>query len=379
MNIIYISQVDFDNKNDGVAKKVLTQLKAFTKLGIDADYFDYSERIACVNYINSVAKKVDRKRGFLKRTVFWKSINCYLKDKSYDYAYIRYPYFDKRVLEVAKTLRSHGTRIILEVPSFPIKFSLLPLKEKMLFMIDYFYQKKVTHYIDDIIYIGNETDNIFGKKGKRIYNGIPDAVLEIGQTGFNYDFKSINMIAVSSMTSSHGYERIIRGIYNYYHTNGPKKNINLYLVGSGRSEKQYRYLVKKYCLNERVSFCGPLCGKKLEELFEVATIGLGCFGLYKNGSNDVSSLKAKEYLMRGLPFVNSGYEIGIDNDFEFQLAIPNNSAPVDIDKVIDFVDRIAKYDKKTISANMREFALANMTWESIFIHYLPFLNTNHEK
>lgn len=365
-SVFFLSQVDFNNKSDGVFKKTISQIEAFDKLGFRVVYFDYSSFLIC-DYLNKSKEQPYLAKGLIRRSVYWKTAHNYInKTPSFNYAFIRYSFFDINVFKTIKLLQKKGTKIILEIPTYPIIFSKLILKEKCLYLIDSFFRNRVSKYIYRLVYIGDKHDFIFGKKAFRICNGFPTDLLRIEKTGFNYIGNVVNLISVSCMSESHGYERIIEGLHLYY-LNHPKAKVlvKLHLVGDGRCKKRYYDLVSKYNLEEYVFFYGRLFGEKLTELYSIATLGLGSFGLFKSGLNEISSLKNKEYMIRGLPFVNGGKEIDVPDIFPYQLTVPNNKEPVNIDSFVKFVSYLEKIGKKKIMNEMNSFAIDNFSWEKI--------------
>lgn len=71
----------------------------------------------------------------------------------------------------------------------------------------------------------------------------------------------IHIVIVSSMRHWHGYERMIKGLNEYYNNHGDR-NILLHLVGDGR-EGKYQELTEKYSLQDHVIFHGAMHGENL--------------------------------------------------------------------------------------------------------------------
>ena len=169
------------------------------------------------------------------------------------------------------------------------------------------------------------------------------------------------------MTPSHGYDRLIKGLHNYYNKKSEdKRRVDFYLVGGGTCLKEYINLTNEYKLDKYVHFTGFLRGKELDEIYKLASLGVGCLGLYRNGHQACSALKTKEYLIRGIPFIVAGEEIGISNKFKYMLNIPNDSSDVDIDEILKFNARIEKEDQEFIAKEMKKFAIENFKWDIIF-------------
>lgn len=187
----------------------------------------------------------------------------------------------------------------------------------------------------------------------------------------------INLIAVAQFQKSHGYERIIRSIHNYYSTGSSQYEVMLYMVGEGGEKKTYERLVKRYSLEDRVIFCGYRDRDELEELYDRADIALGCFGFYKRGISKSSALKTREYLLHGLPVISGCQEdIFRDNkDISFYMEVANDNSDIDFNEIVEFYRRI--YEGKTVNeirSMIREFAYNTIDVSITFKPVIEYLS-----
>ena len=162
------------------------------------------------------------------------------------------------------------------------------------------------------------------------------------------------------MQKHHGYERIIKGMYEYKKGGGDRK-IKLYLVGEGSRIGYYKKLVATLGMGDDVIFCGKKAGKDLEEMYDMADIGLGSFGFHLIGDEDQisSTLKTREYLAYGLPFVSACTEDVFMNDSEceFYLNVPDDDTTVSMDKIIEMYDNLkSSYTKAELRQHIHEYA-----------------------
>src|SRR5699024_9981248 len=102
----------------------------------------------------------------------------------------------------------------------------------------------------------------------------------------------------------HGYPKIIKGLYEYYKTGGLKE-IEIHFVGEFR--KETKDLVEKLGLNDKVVFHGKKYGEELNEIYNMANLGIGALSP-RAGAEHGSSIKTKEYFAKGLPFINGWKE-----------------------------------------------------------------------
>ena len=177
--------------------------------------------------------------------------------------------------------------------------------------------------------------------------------------------KTIHLIAVSNMYYPHGYDRVIRGLGEYYARADRPYEILLTLVGDGPCKDSYLAEAKALHIADHIALPGVLYGDALTRAYRQATLGIGGLGLFRDGFTEGSLLKVKEDLTRGLPFVYAGTEIGRDADFPFALQIPNDEQPVSIEAILDFVDSFSSLGSETVAAQMRSYAEEHFSWETI--------------
>ena len=105
---------------------------------------------------------------------------------------------------------------------------------------------------------------------------------------------------MANLSFWHGYDRMIKGLYNYYQNNN---NFPVFLkfIGDGPEKQKLMFLVEKLKLQQYVSFKGKVDGKELDVHFDGMHIGIDVLGMFRRGFNESSSLKAREYCARGIP------------------------------------------------------------------------------
>lgn len=96
-------------------------------------------------------------------------------------------------------------------------------------------------------------------------------------------------------------------------------------------------LVNDCDFNEHVVFHGAKYGDELDELYDLADAGLAAFGSYKEGIEKLCTIKAREYLAKGIPVV-LGCE---DNLFlneakRYGIIFPNDDSIIDILTIVSF-------------------------------------------
>ena len=113
----------------------------------------------------------------------------------------------------------------------------------------------------------------------------------------------------------------------------------------------------------------------MTEIFQTADIGMDCFGSYKRNVSVSSSLKTREYLARGLPVISGcRQDIFEQSPCAWHLEFPNDSTPVDIQKVFDFYDSLFRgREKKAVFSEIRKYAERNAAMEKTLAPVIQYL------
>lgn len=177
-------------------------------------------------------------------------------------------------------------------------------------------------------------------KGYRCYtvsNGI-DTSRFPALDPLTYDGESLRMIMASTSGHEwHGLDRLIEGLRRY---RGPVQ-VHLDLVGRFTSTVQQ--LVARHQLESQVTFHPPSKGPELQQLLVQSHLGIGSLGMHRIPLRQGSVLKVKEYMALGIPFVVAHEEVDLVDCPEFApfyLQLPADDSPVDIARMVDFVESV---------------------------------------
>ena len=368
--VLVLGQVLLQDEASGVTQKTLSQARAFASMGAQVDCVGYfMNTIASYRFFGKdrsgphTISRIQNQR--MKRFSFWHAVSRHVAKQPYDLVYLRYPSIDFQVLHTLKVIKKHCRNFVLEIPSYP-----LMCFDNNFFSVSQFRLSNLLHryckrIFDKVVYVGNRSPEIFGIVAQQIPNGIPEAIRDLPETGFHLGQNTLRLICVSNMFLSHGYDRLVQGLGNYYATAKQPIQVELLFVGNGPCRPVYESLAKELNITKYIKFLGPLEGNALTAVYCKAALGIGPLGLYRKGYREASTLKTKEYLIRGLPFVYAGKEIGLDEDFPFALRVPNDESPISIEALIGFVNSYCSMDPKEVSKQMREYAENYFTWETI--------------
>lgn len=363
--VLLLAQVEYSDRADGVQKKVRAQADAFERLGNEVHcvfYFHNKVTLSktnCTNYIT-----LDRHGGYNRRMYFWKKVKG-LVSHDYDLVFIRYSFIDIQVLEVLKKIHNCEVPIVIEIPSIETPLYMYKGIARIQYCIDKILGKKCKKYVNKVLYIGEGKRKALGCTAYSIPNGIPYGYDNIERTGYVCSKKVIRLLAVSMMGKSRGFDRVVRGCINYYKNKNRTIRIEVSFVGEGECLSELKEMTAANSLEDCIFFRGKLSGEALEKEFKEATLGIGCLGLFHAGASVSSSLKIKEYLLRGLPFIYAGKEAGLPLNFKYALNIENCDTPVDMDKVILFVNMLSVFNRDSVISEMSDFVLKNFDWKNI--------------
>lgn len=342
---LYITIVNLlDTKNHGVNSKIFSQIDSLKKYSKEVDYIYKTKNEIIMN---------DKIKREFKYSLFRFREMLEIIDKKYDIVYIRYCMFDFYLIKILKKLKklNPNVKIVLEIPTYPI--TNMSSKKKYINKFFYFFAMK---YIDRIITFQLEKE-IWGKQTIQIFNGIDPQKYNISKKSICKN--TIDFISVSGIFKMHGIDRIIRGISEYKENKNFQNNIKFHIIGEGPEKQKLEKLVKDLNLENDVKFYGFKKGKELDDLFDLADIGIGSLSLFRENLTYLSSLKTKEYSVRGLPFIVSYNELAYPQNVDYIYKVVDNSSPINIEELLLWYKNI-----KTSKNEIRNYAEENFTWDS---------------
>jgi glycosyltransferase, family 1 len=357
----------------GITQKVKKQIEAFQELGYDVIYSGYLEDGVAI--FDSTGNILVKKNFFLKNGKINHILRRYMllllckdyflkNDVELEFSYLRYHFFDSFYINLLKVLKKKSKKVIIEAHSYPVfvkKDKFNPIK-----ILDEIYSKKAHKYCD---YIASMTN-------LKTICGIP--TYEIENTLNIDDFKikeykrvenKFIFINVAFENITHGLDRLIKGISNYYKTIYKTTSVDIELLLIGEYSNSTKKLVEDLSLSEKVKFLGKMKRNEIDTYIDEAHFAVGSMGNHRANSYYGSALKTKEYIARGIPFVY-GWEERILINFPFAYKVPLNEEPVDIKKILEFYRKI---ENKDLAIKMRKFLEENnRSWQQQFYELLKF-------
>lgn len=176
-------------------------------------------------------------------------------------------------------------------------------------------------------------------------------------TGFRpFDGRELHLVFVANdFPPWQGLGRLLAGLEAFC---GPERVV-LHLVGRVYPEVQARIEQTRWPHAE-VHLHGRLHGADLDRVMERATLGVSSLGLYTNRMTEACTLKSREYVARGLPFVMGYTDPDLPAGTPFVLEVPNDPSPVDCRLLVEFARRISA--EPNLARRIRTFAEDHLDW-----------------
>ena len=287
----------------------------------------------------------------------------------FDALYLRYMPTFPAALRTVKQLKERGGQLIVEYPTYPIaqeneRFFV----RSLVFRYTDGILQKINPMVDLYALIGDDCGGtLYGRSAMNTVNGI-----EVGgllKHAPRANMKDIRLLALASMSGWHGYDRILRSLAGY----GGDADVRIEFVGGDGdgSLAKWKLLADELNVTDRVTFHGPCYGDALETIIAQCDLGVGSLGMFRYGLKRGMTLKAREYMARGLPFIGAVDDPALPNDRNFFLHVANDETPIDMAEVVAFAKAV-KADAELPDA-MRVYAEENLSWRSVMAKTLERL------
>jgi len=378
MKVLFLVNQEL-KKSDGISNKIYGQLAAFKKHANQC-YFSYFQNINGTTF-----RKVDDKSififskfkalSFLQKKTSFGSVFRFVIQQKINLVYIRYNYFASPFfIFFLWKLKQNNVKVVLEIPTYPYDAelpkisSLIDIKGVLTHFTSYvekLSRRFFVNVIDNIASFTNE-QQIFGVDVISISNAVdPKLPLSTGCENSNV----IRFVGVASLAYWHGYDRAIASLAKYDHK-GIKKKVEIHIVGASPIREELEDLTTKLGLEDNVIFHGQLNGHQLDKVMNKCDIGIDSLGRHRSGIESNNSLKSKEYLMRGMPFIKSHIDESVDS---YSCSIKVSAD----DEIFDFNRILQTYEHSNFKrTELRALALSEFTWDKqislILAKFVPF-------
>ena len=342
MKVLFLIFHGFD-PNNGISKKITYQLDAFKALGMQThicfmDEHGTKKRIVdetvIADYGSGILSKV-------KKRIEFASISKYAIHNKIDFVYIRSNHnANPFTIKMVKQMKQAGMKVVMEIPTFPYDSEYKAQGISRQIFQDKLFRNQFAKYLNAIVTFSDYTE-IFGQKTIRISNCIDFNSVKM-KSSVNDTSQGINLIGVAEIHKWHGFDRIVKGLAEYY--SKPQNYIvRFHVVGyffSDEGEKVFKDLIATHHMEDFVILHGKKHGVELDKLFELCDFGIGSLGRHRVGIQAIKTLKNREYAARGIPFIYSE----TDSDFDqkpYVLKVPADESPIDINSIISFYQSLS--------------------------------------
>ncbi len=398
MKVLFLTYHGFD-PGSGISKKMLAQVKGLRQNGHEVHVCSYSvapDGSRC-RYVDDVVIK-NYGRGALATVRQRVDLDCvyrYCTDNGIEVVYVRhFMNASPSLVRLFHRLRRAGIKSVMEIPTYPYdqEFHGFPLSQRLRLFVDRLFRHSLARQMEGIVTF-SEAQTIFGQRTIRISNGVDLDVIPLNpqladatrrvptssdhstlnsqpstlnsqhstlnsqhstlnsqHSTLNSQPSTLNLIGVAEVHVWHGYDRLLRGLGEYYATGDVPVRVVFHIVGNVWPSEMdgigsgtgygFRAIIEEYGLQDKVVFHGQLFGQQLDEVFAQCQFAVGSLGRHRSGITSIKTLKNREYASRGLPFIYSEQ----DSDFDHQpyvLKAPADESPINIRAIVGFMQRFA--------------------------------------
>ena len=342
MKILFLIFHGF-NPSNGISKKISYQLDAFKANGHEAHICYMEEKDSKRRMIDDQIIRDygnGRKSKILKRIEFCSIVNYAISQKT-NFVYIRSNHnANPFTIWMVKQMKKAGMKVVMEIPTYPYDSEYHTQRMNKQIFQDKIFRKYLAKQLDAIITF-SDYEEIFGQKTIRISNGIDFNSVKVKST-INDTSKMLNLIGVAEIHEWHGFDRVLKGLVDYY-SKPQTYTVRFHIVGYffiAEEEREFEKLMRGNHIEEYVILHGKKHGEELDELFNQCDFGIGSLGRHRVGIDKIKTLKNREYAARGIPFIYSE----TDTDFDqkpYVLKVPADETPIDINNIIQFYKRLS--------------------------------------
>lgn len=378
MKILYLFQIG-SSQSPGVFNKIISKIKSLnffaeTKAICFAKHTDiHYENFSVINSNQTFVEQLE--------TVLEKNARLY------DFIIFRYPMVSKKMINV---LRKYPRKIIFEHNTLEENELLFNIKSLSLQDVGYLIKKRegrlwkeyIKPYIEEKRYgaealslaraglcISNTVAQFEKQKYKKYQvlvqgNGIDLSDVSVLKNTVESDRLKLLFIS-GSPNKWHGVDRVLEGIKNYK----GKKEILLHLIG--KVHHSVLEEIKKIPTPHKVIFHGVLNREGIFNVAEECNLGIGSLALHRLGLKEGSTLKVREYMAMGLPFVVGYDDIDIPQKYEYALQVRYDDSPLDFQEIDEFL--ISLVAKSFSSIKMRDVSSSYIDQNVKMKQFVEFL------
>lgn len=362
MKTLFFADIE-KNLSEGIYKKILSQVLAFSNHGSCSFLFHENKKIFCETYQNSnlIEKReldICDDSSSYKNNI--KMINIainLINENNYEMIYYRHSLRPSiRLCKLIRNCKIKNIKVICEIPTYPYFYEQVYNSNNKIItffkmILDQIFWLVSYRNISLIVTIRSNSRIKVFKKMSIINNAIDKKNIKLREYKANDD--NFNILGLGTICKYHGYDRIIKQIKKCDGKLNNNKKIVFHIVGESPIIDDLKNKTKKMGISENVIFHGKKFSNELNDIFNHMDIAVGCIALYRRHADIDTTLKVVEYTCRGIPFVSSGTVPKLENSENIMcLKISNNNSDINFDDWYNFViksnkNKIISYAKKS--------------------------------
>jgi len=357
--VLFLIFHGFDPSN-GISKKISYQVNALKRCGNEV-HLCYMDEVGTKKRMIDENVIADYGCGFLSKIlkrIDFSAISRYVKNNHIDIVYIRSNHnANPFTIRMVKQMKKYGAKVVMEIPTYPYDSEYEAQGMSKQIFQDKLFRKHLAKQLDAIVTF-SDYEHIFGQRTIRISNGIDFDSVKMKNT-INDTSKELNLIGVAEIHEWHGFDRLVKGLADYY-SKSQNYIVRFHVVGyffSAEIEDEFKKIVIDNYMEDYVILYGKKHGQELDCLFEKCDFGIGSLGRHRVGIDKIKTLKNREYAARGIPFIYSE----TDNDFDtrpYVLKAPADETAIDIDSIVSFCKRFLMSPKEIRNS------ISSLSWEN---------------
>lgn len=349
--ILYISYIN-ESIRPGYKKKIHNQCQAFSNLGYEAllasrdseGFFlrridTDNEEIVARKTISTYGAGIKKYTRYITTLIeFFDYCDNLTRIYEPDAVYIRrIRPINPWLLSFIKRMRKRGIIVLYEYPTYPWKVGMRLGKQYVSLALDSIMYNGLLKSIDAMVCMGLCKEPLCDVI--ETMNGIGSDEYSPLATKPTESDDELDLICVCHYSRVHGLEKIVRGLQSYYQKSVTNP-IYLHLVGPLDSFERLREYAESLGVSDYVHFYGYQTGDELDKLYRKADVGIDAIALEIRGEDCIcGSLKSREYIAKGLPFVCSDMLDIVHNgmrDDRFMYVTSHNDADIDLEKLYEW-------------------------------------------
>lgn len=364
MKILVVNRIPLGDEGK-IMRKHHEQVNAFENIGCDTYSIGFIDEKCYIVHNGEKLYVCDAPlRGYRSYLAMYKAGRRACKLYGFfDVVYMRMIPAHFALLKFLKDIRPFCNKLVYEFPTFPYdkernkKVSFLRRCSRIL---DDFCRGYLKKFVDKAVILTDDSETAFGIKTIVLKNGI---IVEDYPLKKPSKEEKIHIMCVAKLRKWHGYDRLIKGAIDYVQKHNGEAPFVLHIVGEGVVLPMLKEMVREANISEDIiKFHGWLIGQELDALFDKCSFAVESLGLHRLDLKYSSTLKSREYLARGIPFIYSLDIPGIDESCDYCLKVPSDESAIDMEKVLLWYKDLADDS----GVRMREYALQKFTWEAQF-------------